>query len=69
MSVVALVGNGLSISYNPEMSVPSLTAEILQRFERADDELRVIAAEAGHGEPPGFEDILGPFRRSFSHYW
>ena len=61
MSVVALVGNGLSISYNPETSVPSLTAEILQRFESADDELCAIAAEAGHGEAPGFEDLLGPF--------
>ena len=61
MSVVALVGNGLSISYNQEMSVLSLTAEILHRFEIADDELGAIAADAGHGEPPGFEELLGPF--------
>jgi hypothetical protein len=62
MSLIALVGNGLSISYNLEMSVRALTAaETLQRFESADHELGAIAAEAGHGEPPGFEDLLGPF--------
>lgn len=61
MSVVALVGNGLSISYNQEMSVPSLTTEILHRFENADDELKAIADGIGDGEPPGFEELLGPF--------
>jgi SIR2-like domain len=61
MSVVALVGNGLSIAYNPELSVPSLTLELLRRFQDADNELRAIAAEVAAGHSPGFEALLGPF--------
>jgi hypothetical protein len=61
VSVVALVGNGLSIAYNPELSVPSLTLELLRRFDDADDELRAIAAEARESDTPGFEQLLGPF--------
>jgi hypothetical protein len=56
-----LVGNGLSIAYNRELTVPSLTLKLLRRFENADDELRAIAAEARRSDTPGFEELLGPF--------
>lgn len=61
MSVVTLVGNGLSISYNGQMSISELTREILRRFQEADGDLRAIAEEVEEDEPRSFEDLLGPF--------
>ncbi len=61
MSIVVLVGNGLSISYSQELSVPALTEELICRFGEADDDLQAIAAEVDADDADGFEQLLGPF--------
>ncbi len=61
MRVVAFVGNGLSIAYNPALSIASLTGELLRRFDETDDDLRAIAAAARSDDTDGFEQLLGPF--------
>lgn len=61
MSVTILVGNGLSIAYNLDLSIPALTVELLHRFDAAGGELAAIADEANEGNGAGFEELLGPF--------
>lgn len=61
MSVVVLVGNGLSISYNGDLAVPALTEELIRRFRNAGGDLQAIAAAVDEDGPKGFEQLLGPF--------
>ena len=61
MSIVALVGNGLSIAYNPALNVDSLTVELLDRFKRANDDLQAIAGAVDEDDADSFEQLLGPF--------
>lgn len=62
--IVALVGNGLSIAYNTELALPSLTRALLDEFEDAGAELQQLAEHIKQDRGPaeiGFEDLIGPF--------
>lgn len=62
MTVTALIGNGLAMSYNPDLSVSSLTTGLLHQFRQADNnDLRAIAEDVDEDDQSGFEDLLGPF--------
>ena len=57
---VCLVGNGLSIAFNPELTIETLTRTLLASFAGSDNpDLRILAAVGGHDT--GFEQLLGPF--------
>jgi hypothetical protein len=63
--LVVLVGNGLSIAYNPALSVPELTAGTVARFKQlggtqAGDALRSAARRLGGTDRSDFEALLGP---------
>ncbi len=72
MSVACLVGNGLSIAYNPELAIPDITAELISRLtdnpsttQRTQDIWARAIAHLG-GCPPSkddFEGLLGPLER------
>jgi hypothetical protein len=64
-----LVGNGLSITANPELSIPSLTRDISERFAKIDPKReapdRVLARLAKRARETGdpykdFEAMIGP---------
>jgi hypothetical protein len=62
---VCLFGNGLSIAYNPALSVESLTARLLEDMSRlagskAADALSRFAVDLRGTESPQLEDLLGP---------
>lgn len=71
MPIAALIGNGVSIAYNPELGVGQLTPALLGAFtaltpgQPASDYLRRYAAQVAgtiDADDPaaGFEDLLGP---------
>lgn len=65
-SVTCLIGNGASIAYNPELSVPALTKGIVEAFRNrggtnAGNALANFAAQAtGTDTKEDFERLLGP---------
>ena len=73
MNIVAVLGNGASIAYNPSLALAPLTSEILARFARqkitafqVERRLSRLARAARPTELVGslsFEDLLGPFDR------
>lgn len=68
-SVAVLAGNGLSIAFNPELNLQSITEEVLRRIEEADGGDVVIAMKelAERALPDGatsaadFEVLVGAF--------
>ncbi|MEU4162677.1 hypothetical protein [Actinoplanes sp. NPDC026670] len=66
--VTALIGNGLSIAYNPGMSCPELTKSLLPLLENSpggDDVRRALhnladKITAGTADGDDFEQLLGP---------
>lgn len=68
-SVAVLVGNGLSIAYNPELNLRSITEEVLKRIKEADGEgvVKAMKEIAEHALPDGansaedFEVLVGAF--------
>lgn len=67
--VSILVGNGLSVAFNPDLNLRALTEEVMKRIERADGGDAVIAMKrlAKHALPHGaeseddFEVLVGAF--------
>lgn len=68
-STAVLLGNGLSIAANRELSIPSITAEIVERLDRAgvtDDPASVLMQEVATrlrvtNASDNFEALVGPF--------
>lgn len=65
MRTTCLLGNGVSLAYNPDLRVTQLTADLLERFAGlgATDPERALATYASHlAAMPGehFEALLGP---------
>lgn len=68
-NIAALVGNGLSIAFNPELNLQSITEEVLRRIEESDGGNVVIAMKeiAERALPDGassaedFEVLVGAF--------
>ena len=73
MNVVAIVGNGASITYNACFALPELTEEILRQFSgqkvslfKVERRLSQLARAARPTDVKGvltFEELLGPFDR------
>ncbi len=73
MNIVAIVGNGASIVYNPSFALGALTYEVLDRFssesvnaftvERTLSDLARAARTSGLSDGLSFEELLGPFDR------
>lgn len=73
MNIVAVLGNGVSITYNPDFALVPLTNEILRRFakqkiqafevQRRLSQLARAARPTDPDAPLLFEDLLGPFDR------
>lgn len=66
MAITCLVGNGVSMSYNMELSTHSLTRQLLsmlndQTGTRTAEALRSFANSVTSGGPDDFEELLGPF--------
>lgn len=65
-SITCLIGNGLSIAYNEELSMEKLTLKLLDEFSElsgsaAARSLKMFASElSGSSKEPNFEDLLGP---------
>lgn len=68
-NIAALVGNGLSIAFNPELNLQSITEEVLRRIEESGGGDVVIAMKeiAERALPDGassaedFEVLVGAF--------
>lgn len=66
--IAVLIGNGLSVAYNPALTMGSLTSEIVERFNDAagggTDAAQILAgfaADVGESDPSDdFEALLGP---------
>ncbi|MDF1597269.1 MAG: hypothetical protein P1T08_14420 [Acidimicrobiia bacterium] len=73
MNVVALVGNGCSMSYNPDLAMEPLTKLILARFAESDSSVAEVQralttlAESSNKDLPArvavFEELFGPIER------
>jgi len=73
MEVVALVGNGCSISYNPALAMEPLTKQVLSRFAESESTVEEVQhalatlAESSNNDLPGrvavFEELFGPIER------
>jgi len=73
MNVVAVIGNGASIPYNPHLALRPLTDEILSRFAsqriQAGDVQRTLSSLAKAANPTrtgdelSFEGLMGPIDR------
>lgn len=73
MNIIAVLGNGTSIAYNPEFGLSPLTGEIVRRFgmqritafevEKRLSELARAARPTEIEGPLSFEELLGPFDR------
>ena len=64
-STTCLIGNGLSVSYSPELSVNRLTRMLRQRFsdlggDRAETALSQVARDLRGEDREAFEQLLGP---------
>lgn len=66
MRVAALVGNGLSIAYNPELAIPCLTRSLVDVFQTSGPVLEAVAGDPRVLADNGFEVLLGPFDRAAS---
>lgn len=68
-NVAVLVGNGLSIAFNPDLKLQSITEEVMSRIEGADggDVIRAMQEIASRALPDGassaddFESLVGAF--------
>ncbi len=65
MESVCLLGNGVSMAYNPALGVGPLTADLIDLFRRAgvsapEQALGEFARSLGSGTGEQFEDLLGP---------
>lgn len=65
-NVCALVGNGLSITYSDKLSIPALTAELIEAFrglggEEAADALQALPSHLTGTDREDFEALLSPF--------
>jgi len=73
VNIVAVIGNGASIPYNPRLALTPLTQEILSRFasqriqagdvQRTLSSLARAASPTGVGEDLSFEGLMGPIER------
>lgn len=73
MNIVAVLGNGTSVVYDPGFALPPLTREIIGRFgrqrisafavEKRLSELARAARPTDVEGPLSFEDLMGPFDR------
>jgi|SRR5579872_3893214 len=61
MRITCLVGNGLSIAFNPGLAVPRLTQALLDSFGSSGDPALAVLARAVAERGEGFEQLLGPF--------
>lgn len=67
--VAVLVGNGLSIAFNPKLTIPSITEEIVTRLDEAgeaDDQASVLMQEVAQrvrieNADRNFEELVAPF--------
>jgi SIR2-like domain len=67
--IAALIGNGLSIAYSPNLSIPRITDAIVQRLSEAGADgtdqaqmMRMVAERAGRrNAQSNFEDLVSPF--------
>lgn len=61
MSTVVLIGNGVSIAYNPELAVPALTRRVFQALDGGTGSTRVFEyfAQRCGATGAGLEDVLG----------
>ena len=62
---VALLGNGVSLAYSPQLRVANLTTELANEFDKlgaseADVALKKLAEESRLDPLAGFESMLGP---------
>lgn len=57
---VCLIGNGVSLSYNRNLSVASLTEKLIKKFKKTGGDLGVFAGKVEKGRN-GFEELLGPY--------
>ena len=61
-SLAALIGNGASIAYNPDLRIETLTSDLLDSFRAAGGDLQSVASDPAVGNADeGFEALLGPF--------
>lgn len=65
VETACLLGNGVSIAYNPDLTVTALTRDLLVRFAAAgasapDRALRLFASHVSSGVGSDFEALLGP---------
>ena len=66
MRFACLIGNGLSLSFNEELSVPKLTEWLLGAFRQEGGTLEALARFAQSAGTPAetFEQLLGPLDRT-----
>jgi hypothetical protein len=69
VSLACLVGNGASIGYNPELTIPKLTNKLTALFvaagaTRAEAALRQFAQQISSAGASGFEELLGPLEHT-----
>lgn len=69
-SVAALIGNGMSIAYNPDLTIPRITDRIIHRLDTVGDQdqtqqsqlMRLVAERAGRTNvATDFEQLVSPF--------
>lgn len=63
---VCLVGNGLSIAFNPELHVDRLTVALREELRHAGAAVASLVGLAHSHSSPGFEEMLGPLDRMSS---
>ncbi|BAK36605.1 hypothetical protein MLP_35910 [Microlunatus phosphovorus NM-1] len=68
-TIAALIGNGMTIAYNPELTIPRITQRIIERLDSAGDDdtqqaqlMRKVAERAGRTHAAAdFEELVSPF--------